>query len=272
MLVRIAEAYKATLLIGTPTFLSGMVRASTAGQMASLRLAVAGGEKCPPRVYEALSAACPGLTVLEGYGVTETSPIISVNDPADPRPGTIGKVLASFEHAIVDVDTGEGSEPGRPGMLLVRGPSVFGGYLHYEGESPFVEFDGKPWYRTGDLVREEPDGVLVFSGRLKRFVKLGGEMISLPAVEEVLAERYAAEADEQEGPVLAVEATPNEESPELVLFTTQRLEREEVNACIREAGLSALHNIRKVVQVEEIPVLGTGKTNYRELKAQLEES
>lgn len=189
---------------------------------------------------------------------------------------TIGEPMASVEWAIVDVEAQSWRvEPGRQGMLLVRGPSVFAGYMHYEGDSPFVQFDGRPWYRTGDLVVEESGGVLRFSGRLTRFVKMGGEMISLPAIESVLAGAFeAAEADEksdQEGPSLAVEAAGPEGQVEIVLFTTRPLGREAVNRAIREAGLSGLHNIRRVIEVDEIPVLGTGKTDYRQLKRRLAE-
>lgn len=111
---------------------------------------------------------------------------------------------------------------------------------------------------------EDTEGVLTFAGRLKRFVKLGGEMISLPAIEDVLS-RHCADG-EGDKPTLAVEATPRELNPELVLFTVRDLDREEVNRRIREGGLSPLHNIRRVVKLDEIPLLGTGKTNYRALK------
>jgi len=157
-------------------------------------------------------------------------------------------------------------EPGRTGMLLVRGPSIFGGYLNYDGPSPFQDFEGLTWYRTGDLVRLE-EGSLVFAGRLKRFVKLGGEMVSLPAVEEALLKRFGQEGDEEI--ILAVEATPVDTSPELVLFTIRDITRDAANTAIREAGLSAIHNIRRVQRIEKIPVLGTGKTDYRSLKTLL---
>ncbi|MCI5137952.1 MAG: 2-acyl-glycerophospho-ethanolamine acyltransferase, partial [Candidatus Electrothrix sp. AR1] len=123
--------------------------------------------------------------------------------------------------------------------------------------SPFVDFDGKSWYDTGDLIFER-DGVLVFAGRLKRFVKMGGEMISLPAIEQVLEAHYPT----GEGPVLAVAATADEHHPELVLLTILETDRQEANQAIRDAGLSPLHNIRFVRQVEEIPLLGTGKIDY----------
>ncbi len=149
-------------------------------------------------------------------------------------------------------------------MLLVRGPSIFGGYLNYTGESPFVEFEGKSWYRTGDLVSVARDGYITFRGRLKRFIKLGGEMVSLPAIEAVLQPRFGESDD---GPVIAVEAIGTAEHPDIVLFTRRPADRSEVNAWIKEAGLSALHYVRQVTVVDAIPVLGTGKTDYRALKA-----
>ena len=270
VLARLIAAYRTTLMVGTPTFLGAIARAAAAGQLAPLRLAVTGAEKCPPRVYGLLERIHPRMEVLEGYGVTECSPIVSVNRPGESRRETIGRPLPSVRHAIVDVDSGQRVAPGEQGMLLVRGPSVFGGYLHYDGPSPFVDFDGRAWYRTGDLVREDDDGVLVFQGRLKRFIKLGGEMISLPAIESVLL-AHAPEPAEDEGPALAVEATAGEEHPEIVLFTRTGMTRQAANRHLRAAGLSPLHNVRRVVPIDEIPVLGTGKTDYRALKARLAE-
>ena len=267
-LTRLIGLYRATILLGTPTFLSGILRAATSPRvLASLRLAVTGAEKCPQPTYQALAERCPQAAVLEGYGITECSPVVAVNRPEEPCAGTIGKVMPSLEYALVDVDFGELVPRGQQGLLLVRGPSVFGGYLGGDAASPFVEHDGKQWYRTGDLVSEDADGVLTFRGRLKRFVKLGGEMISLPAVEAALTPHYAAENDE--GSVIAVVATADDTRPELVLFTTRPTQRQAVNKQLRAAGLSPLHNIRRVVQVNEIPLLGNGKTDYRALQEQL---
>ncbi|GLH69305.1 hypothetical protein GETHPA_08380 [Geothrix rubra] len=268
MLARIISAYHATLLVGTPTFLAGIARQAEDRHLESLRWVISGAEKCPDALYATLARRWPGVTVLEGYGITECSPVVSVNREEDPRNGTIGKPLPSVEWAIVDLDTGRRVPPGEPGMLLVRGPSIFGGYLNPSAASPFQTFEGKSWYHTGDLVREE-DGVLVFAGRLKRFVKLGGEMVSLPAIEEALAQRFMGEEDAE--PLLAVEATAEEINPDLVLFTVSGIPREEANAAIRAAGLSPLHHIRDVRRVEQIPTLGTGKTDYQALKALLAE-
>lgn len=270
---RMIETYSTTILVGTPTFLHGIVRASSPEQLRSLRLAVSGAEKCTDRVYETLRARCPNTIVLEGYGATECSPIISVNREDSPRRGTIGKILPSFEYVRVDPEAqGESAapvEPGRPGMLLVRGPCVFGGYLHPDAPQPFVHFDGREWYCTGDVVVEDADGVLTFAGRLKRFVKIGGEMISLPAIESVLAECLAEESDDK--PFLAVVAGGDEEYPEIVLFTTRPIAREKANYLLRSTGLSGLHNIRRVIQVNELPLLGTGKCDYRALQELLQQ-
>jgi long-chain-fatty-acid--[acyl-carrier-protein] ligase len=266
---RLVDLYGATMICGTPTFLSGIARAGSREQLRTLRLAVTGAEKCPDNVYQLLAERCPGAVVLEGYGITECSPIVAVNRAENPRPGTIGQVLPSLAHTIVDPDTGRPVLPGATGLLLVRGPSIFGGYLGGDAASPFVEHDGQTWYRTGDLVSADAAGVLTFRGRLKRFIKLGGEMVSLPAIEAALEPRLAREGDE--GPVLAVEATPSEDHPEVVLFAVRDIDRATANRHLREAGLSPLHNISRVIRVDQIPLLGTGKTDYRALRARLAE-
>jgi long-chain-fatty-acid--[acyl-carrier-protein] ligase len=264
MLARLIEAYGVTLLVGTPTFLAGILRTVQGSELITLRAAISGAEKCPAQLRETIQRLCPQLKVIEGYGITECSPVVSLGDDEKPLAGTVGKVLPSVEFAVVDLETGRRVAPGGTGMLYVRGPSIFGGYLNDEGPSPFVEWEGKRWYRTGDLVTGDAAGVLTFAGRLKRFVKLGGEMISLPAIEEVLARRYVKATDAD--PVLAVEASAVELNPELVLFTIRDLDREEVNTLIKAAGLSSLHNIRIIRKLDRIPTLGTGKIDYRALR------
>ncbi len=267
VLAKIAEVYKTTVLIGTPTFLNGILRAAEPGQLEALRLVFTGAEKCPEHVYQTMARDCPGAVMCEAYGVTECAPGVSLNRPDRPVPGTIGPMLPSMEHVIVDVDSRQRVALGEQGMLLVRGPNVFRGYLHHDGKQPFVEYDGKQWYETGDLVSEDDQGVLTFRGRLKRFIKLGGEMISLPAIEAALLSQVDTAKDD--AIPFAVEATADEEQPEVVLFVTFEMSRQEANKAIRTAGLSPLHNIRRLVKVEEIPVLGTGKTDYQTLKKML---
>ncbi|MGD0552659.1 MAG: AMP-binding protein [Sedimentisphaerales bacterium] len=272
-LAKIIEAYGVTVLVGTPTFLGGIVRVATAEQLDTLRFAVTGAEKCPQQVYDALAAKCKKAAIFEGYGVTECSPVISLNDENAPKFFSIGKLLPSLECLLLHPDTqriaGPASATLKPlsppatGVLLVRGPSVFSGYLNYSGGSPFVEIEGKQYYNTGDIVCIDQEGLMTFQGRLKRFAKLGGEMISLPAIESILEAGFPTEPDK--GPTLAVESTESEQ-PELVLFTSRDIEREEANKKILAAGLSGLHSIRRVIKLDQIPLLGTGKTDYRALK------
>ena len=266
-LARMIHAYAVTSLITTPTFLGNILHQAEQEELHTLRLVFAGAEKCPASLYERLRKDVPEARLCEGYGVTECSPVISVNHPGNPVPETIGPLLPSMRAVLLHPETGEVVREGVAGRLLVRGPNVFGGYLGGAG-SPFVQHAGKRWYDTGDLVVRRPDNILVFAGRLKRFVKIGGEMISLPAVEEVLHRAFASGAA---GPELAVLAR-GEERPELVLLTTLALDREQVNQALRRGGLSPLHNIRRVVRIAEIPVLGTGKTDYRRLAGQMEKA
>ena len=265
LLASLMEAYKGTVIVATPTFLQGILRAGSNEQLANVRLAVVGAEACPTRVYELLSERSPKAVLIEGYGITECSPIVALNVPENPKPGTIGKMIPSLQHLLVDVESGKPSPEGSAGMLLLRGPTIFDRYLG-DAPDPFVEAEGQRWYRTGDLVRSGADGVFTFTGRLKRFIKLGGEMISLPAIESALLDKYGSAKDD--GPTLAVVATPGDH-PELVLFATGDLDREKANSVLRDAGLSSLYNLRRVERIDAIPVLGTGKTDYRSLEQRL---
>ncbi len=266
MIAKLIGAYHATWIVGTPTFLDSITRAASVDDLSTITYAITGGEKCPDKLFDFIASKWPSFIIIEGYGITECSPIVSVNRENDPRKGTIGKAMPSVEYVLRDPETGLRVAPGSAGMLLVRGPSIFSGYLNYSGESPFEEFEGKTWYRTGDIVAEDNEGIFTFRGRLKRFVKLGGEMVSLPAIEEVLLSAFRREDEEIP---LAVESTGPETSPEIVLFTTKPVSREQANAAISAAGLSPIHNIRMVKSVDSIPLLGSGKTNYRELKSLL---
>ncbi len=260
--------YRTTALIGTPTFLNTVVRSAGENQLASLRLVVTGAEKCTQRIYDRITAKCPDLTLLEGYGITECSPVVAVNPEDAPKRFSIGKVMPSVTHALVHPENYTPVAEGEGGVLLLRGPSVFNGYYGGATESPFVDYNGYSWYATGDIVAEDKDGYLFFRGRVKRFVKLGGEMISLPAIESVLRPHFETEDDD--GPTFAVEATDAPDAyPEIVLFTVKPADRENVNTIIQDANLSPLHNIRRIIELDEMPVMGTGKTDYKQLREKL---
>lgn len=264
ILAKLVKCYGVTMLVGTPTFIGGIVRGASPEDLQTVTRVITGAEKCPETLLRAIAQTWPSMRILEGYGITECSPIVSANRDNDIRFGSIGRIFPSVEYAIIDPERPVRVPTGVTGMLLVRGDSVFEGYIKHDGESPFVEFEGKSWYRTGDLVTESGDGVLTFAGRLKRFIKMGGEMISLPAIESSLIAVFQNPDDEIS---FAVEGVGEGDAQEVVLFTTKPIGREEVNAVIRAAGFSPLHLIRKVVSVERIPLLGSGKTDYRALKA-----
>ncbi len=265
-LARKITGYKVTVLIGTPTFVSHILERAKPGEMDSLRLIVSGAEKAPQALFDRCKEAAPGAIAVEGYGITECSPVVSVNPPQEPRPGSIGKPLPGLEVRVVDLETDEVLPAGKMGMLHVSGPTVFPGYLAYEGESPFVERDGRRWYVTGDLGEYDADGYLWFRGRLKRFLKAGGEMISLPALEEPFAKMYPATED---GPRVAVEGVDQEGKRRIVLFTTEPINLHDANARLMEEGFHGVMRLDEVKQVEKIPILGTGKTDYKQLRAEI---
>jgi long-chain-fatty-acid--[acyl-carrier-protein] ligase len=265
-LARMIEAYRVTLTCATPTFLAYILE--SAGDFSSLRAAAVGAEACPQALFERFAARVPGAELLEGYGITECSPVVAVNSPGTARRGSIGRPLPGFEILIVDAENPRGAPvaPGAMGRLLVRGPSVFAGYLGAV-PAPFIERDGTSWYDTADLVTQDPEGYLQFRGRLKRFIKAGGEMISLPAIEAPLLEQWPPT---DQGPRVAVEGTEREGRRWIVLFTTEPIELREANGVLQAHGFSGLLRLDAVERLTAIPVLGTGKIDYKLLRQRLE--
>jgi long-chain-fatty-acid--[acyl-carrier-protein] ligase len=258
------RAYGVTVLVGTPTFIHYILERATSGSLTTLRLIVVGAEKCPPALFERCREAAPRATVVEGYGITECAPVVSVNPPSAPKPGSIGRPLPGVAVRVVDLEGAGGLPPGQMGMIQVSGPNVFAGYLGHDGPSPFVEDQGKRWYVTGDLGELDGDGYLWFRGRLKRFLKAGGEMISLPALEEPFARLYPPT---REGPRIAVEGVEHEQGRRIILFTTEPLDLRDANARLLQEGFHGVMRLDEVRHVDKIPVLGTGKTDYRQLRA-----
>ena len=266
-LVAKIAAYRPTLLVGTPTFLGHILDRAGPGDLDSLRFIFVGAEKCPEALFERCARAAPNAALQEGYGVTECSPVVSGNMPGATRRGTVGKPLPGVELLVLDLDSEKPVGPNRLGMLLVGGPTVFPGYVGGDGPSPFREIDGRRWYVTGDLAELDDDGFIHFRGRLKRFLKAGGEMISLPALEEPFARRYPPTED---GPRVAVEGVETDGGRRIVLFTTESLELRDANAALLEEGFRGVMRLDEVQRVEKVPVLGTGKTDYKVLRALIE--
>ena len=265
-IVRKIAGYKATLVAGTPTFMQYILDKAKPGDLASLRLIVVGAEKCPPAIFDKVKQVAPQAEVLEGYGITECAPVVSVNRPGESRPGTIGPPLPGVEVCVTELE-GEAVLPqGQRGMLHVAGPTVFPGYLGADAASPFKEFGGKTWYVTGDLAELDPAGAIVFHGRLKRFLKAGGEMISLPALEEPFAAKYPPT---DQGPRAAVEGVETPDGRKVVLFTTEDISLRDANALLQKEGFRGVMRLDEVRKLDALPVLGTGKTDYKVLRGML---
>jgi long-chain-fatty-acid--[acyl-carrier-protein] ligase len=254
------------LLLTTPTFFGYILNAAKPDDLASLRMVITGAEKCPDALFARAKEMVPSAILSEGYGITECSPVVSVSRPDDVRHGTIGRPLDGVEVTVVDPDSMQPLEFGQRGLLLVHGSTVFPGYLHYDGPSPFHEHDGKRWYITGDLAVVDKEGFITFAGRLKRFLKAGGEMISLPALEEPF---IAAYPPTDKGPQVAVEGIETANGRQIVLFTTADLALSDANAILTKAGFRGIMRLNEVRRVEALPLLGTGKIDYKVLRAQI---
>ncbi len=262
-LVRKTATYKPAILCGTPTFVGYILDRAQRNDLASLRLVIVGAEKCPASLFERFGVMAPLARVIEGYGITECAPVVSCNRPEHIEPGSVGPPLPGVDVTIVDPESFAPRPPNEVGMLLVSGPNVFPGYIGHEGPAPFHEHDGKRWYVTGDLARMDKEGCIYISGRLKRFLKAGGEMISLPALEEPFTQRFPPTPD---GPRVAVEGVETDTGRRIVLYTTEAITLSGANAILFEQGLRGIMRLDEVRRVDQIPVLGTGKTDYKLLR------
>jgi long-chain-fatty-acid--[acyl-carrier-protein] ligase len=260
-LARVCSSWQCTIACAPPTFLKGLIHAGSGGQLRCVRLFVSGAEKAPDEMFNQVKVVSPGSELIEGYGITECSPVLTINIPGTPRAG-VGSPLPGVELLIVHPETMEPLPVGAQGLILATGPNIFPGYLGLS-VNPFHDYAGKRWYNTGDLGFLDETGHLTLSGRLKRFVKIGGEMISLSAIEQVLLGAVPAEH-----PVPAVALKAREEVGQkttLHAFVTFPLTLEEANQMIKAAGFSNLARLTSVRQLKELPLLGSGKINYRGL-------
>ena len=246
-----------TVLMGTNTFLNGYARKAHAYDFNSVRYLIAGAEKVQNATLETWSRKF-GVRILEGYGATECSPMISLNTRMEPCVGSAGRLVPGMEHRL---ETVEGVEEG--GRFFVRGPNVMKGYLNPEVNQKFQELGG--WYDTGDIVHVDADGYLHIRGRMKRFAKVSGEMVSLTAVEDALAGAFPQYGLRCQVAVMAQHDADKGEK--LIAVTNEpKLQLADVRAAVRAKGLSNLCAPREIKVVKIIPKLGTGKTNHRELE------
>lgn len=259
-----------TVMSGAPSFIKGMLKSATKDQMKTMRLCVTGAEKAPPELFELMANIGKEQSLLEGYGVTECAPVLTANQPGKPRKG-VGAPLPGVEMIVVHPETHELLDKGEDGLVLARGPNIFDGYLNPGLASPFVTVDGKEWYNTGDIGNLDEENRLTLSGRQKRFIKVGGEMVSLLSVESALLQAAPQKGWKvrDEGPTLALIAREDPGGrPLILLISTFDTSIDEVNQALREEGFSNLVRCSDVIKVDEIPIMGTGKIFYRKLEEQ----
>jgi acyl-[acyl-carrier-protein]-phospholipid O-acyltransferase/long-chain-fatty-acid--[acyl-carrier-protein] ligase len=250
----IAYDTNATILFGTNTFLKGYARSAHPYDFYSIRYVFAGAEKLQDDTRD-LWIDQFGLRVFEGYGATETSPVLAVNSPMNYQRGSVGRLLPHIEYQLQNVP---GISEG--GRLFVRGPNIMCGYLRHENpgalEPPTSEL-GDGWYDTGDIVVINAEGYVFIKDRVKRFAKIGGEMISLSAVEQFVLHAWP---EHQHAVVNLPDAQKGET---LVLLTDyKQAERSELGKYAREHGIAEINVPKNIFIVDEVPLLGTGKIDY----------
>ena len=240
----------ATLLFGTDTFLAGYARHANAYDFYSVRYAFAGAEKLRESTRRLWSENF-GVRIFEGYGTTETAPILSLNTPMHNHPGSVGRLLPGISSKLEPV-------PGitQGGKLLVSGPNVMLGY--YLAANPGMVIPPvEGWHDTGDIVEINEEGYVFIKGRAKRFAKIGGEMISLPAIEESIHQLWP---DYSHAVIQIPDARKGEQ---LVLITTrQPADRSEIVAYFNQNGLGELGIPKSILYIDKLPLLATGKTDY----------
>lgn len=253
----------ATILFGANTFLKGYARYAHPYDFHTLRYTVAGAEKLDNATRE-LWMEKFGIRILEGYGVTEASPVISVNTAIVSKAGTVGRPMVDLECYLAPV---EGIERG--GRLAVRGPNVMLGYLRADQETiqPPATERGPGWYDTGDIADIDAEGFITILGRAKRFAKVGGEMVSLTAVEGLALQTWPGFNH------AAVNIPDPRKGERIILYTTCReASRKTYQETVRRLGASELNIPREIIYQRHLPALSTGKTDYRALTALAEKA
>ena len=271
----LVERQAVTVMLATPTFLRAYLRKAEPPQLRSLRLLITGAEKLPDELAKAFEARF-GKEVLQGYGLTETSPVVSVNLP-EPKPttagqtvqpcnrlGSAGKLLPGIAAEIRNPDTDHKGSLHDTGMLWLRGSNIFEGYLDAPEKNAEVLRDG--WFKTGDIGRFDEDGFLYIEGRLSRFSKIGGEMVPHETIEhKIVSVLPSGEHSERVIAIVGVADAAKGEA--LVLLTSVDLDLPRLRAALSEIGVPNLWIPKTVRRVDAIPVLASGKLDLAGCKA-----
>lgn len=251
---KIAREDKPTIMVGTPSFFWGYLNKSEPGDFRTLRIMVAGADKCPDALREGFMKK-HGVTLLEGYGATETSPVISVNSHEFNRPGSTGRVIPGVRVKIENFETGKECAVKEVGKILVSGDLVMKGY--YDDPELTSEAVSEGWYNTGDMGYFDEDGYLWHAGRFKRFAKVGGEMVSLVKVENILEKLLP------EGISCCVVEVPDEKRGSYIVATvTGEINKTHILRMLMEE-LPVIALPREFIIIKELPMMGTGKIDFR---------
>ncbi len=253
-------AANATILFGTDTFLAGYARFAHPYDFYSVRFVCSGAEKLKEETRRVYSERF-GVRIFEGYGATETAPVLAMNSPMQTRAGTVGRIMPSIDWRLEPVP---GIEEG--GRLVVRGPNVMLGYLKADRPGELQPAEGG-WYDTGDIVSVDPEGFVTIKGRMKRFAKIGGEMVSLAAVEGYVSRLWPEHGH-------AVVSVPDPKKGEQLVLVTENptAVRDALVAFARQEGMADISVPRTILQVDRLPVLGTGKVDYLSVRCLAEKA
>jgi acyl-[acyl-carrier-protein]-phospholipid O-acyltransferase/long-chain-fatty-acid--[acyl-carrier-protein] ligase len=258
----IARDEKPTIMVGTPSFFWGYLQKSDPGDFKTFRLIVAGADKCPDTLREGWKKK-HGVTLLEGYGATETSPVISVNSHEFNRPGSTGKVIPNIQVRIENLETGEECKSGETGKILVKGDSVMKGY--YDDPELTAEALANGWYNTGDMGFFDEDNYLWHAGRFRRFAKVGGEMVSLVKVENTL-EKLLPEGVS----CCIVEVSDEKKGSYIIATVSKEVNKTEIlRKMLNELPIIALP--RQFIVIKELPMMSTGKIDFRSVTRMVQE-
>jgi acyl-[acyl-carrier-protein]-phospholipid O-acyltransferase / long-chain-fatty-acid--[acyl-carrier-protein] ligase len=272
---KLASEHKATILLGTPTFLRTYMRRIDKEMFQTMEMVIVGAEKLPATLSDAFEQHF-GIRPIEGYGMTELSPLVSVNLPPKRskatdetkglREGSVGRPLPEVEARVVSLDNGQVLEPGQTGMLQVRGPNLMTGYLNRPDLT--AQSMRGDWYETGDVALIDAEGFIHITGRQSRFSKIGGEMIPHIQIEEAIQGVLGSDSDGLLSAV--VTAVPDDKRGErlVVLHTPLSMTPGEILKKLSEAGLPNIYlpSEDSFVEVTAIPVLGTGKLDLKAMK------
>jgi acyl-[acyl-carrier-protein]-phospholipid O-acyltransferase/long-chain-fatty-acid--[acyl-carrier-protein] ligase len=251
---KVIREEQVTFVVGTPMFMWGYLRKSEPGDFASCRIVLTGADKTPDSLRREFLKQ-HDIVLLEGYGCTETSPVISFNQPDANRPGSVGRPLANVEVRLEDHETGRPCAVGEVGKILVKGESVMQGYYDDFAATSLSMRDG--WYDTGDMGYQDAEGYLWHVGRLRRFIKVAGEMVSLIRVENVLEQCLPSDVS-----CCVVEVPDGIRGARIVAAVTRQLDEAEIVKAM-SADLPNIALPKQFVVLEELPVMGSGKIDFR---------